>query len=69
MPIDVPSGWPEIGLGLVVIVAAVLIYFMGKGASVHLGTGGRYRRQRRIGAGLFIALGVFVVIVGLMHVV
>jgi hypothetical protein len=45
MPVDVPQGWPEIGLGLVLMALAVLIYFINQVASAFLGTGNRYKRR------------------------
>jgi hypothetical protein len=67
MPVDVPQGWPKIGLGLVLMALAVLIYFINRVASAFLGTGNRYKRLQRIGAGLLIALGFCMLIVGVVH--
>jgi hypothetical protein len=63
----VASGWPEVGFGLLIIAVAVLIHFGNRLASAALGTGGRHRRMQRIGAGVFIALGILMVIVGVVH--
>lgn len=66
-PVDIPQGWPEIGLGLLIAAIAALIYVMNRGASMVLGSGDRYERSQRIGAGLFIASGLFVVVVWVVH--
>lgn len=62
---QIPPGWPEIGAGCLLIGVALLIYFMNQQAGRLLGIRWPWlKTSQRIGAAMFIALGIFVVIVG-----
>ena len=66
-------GWPEVGAGFFIIAVALWINFMNHRVGEILGVdrrpefARRLRMSQRLGAGFFIALGVYEAVRGIVH--